>query len=64
MIRDHEKLLEEYRKLEESGKGIIYANDIKRIYDMCSGDYFDTLITSLKIGIAIGYRIAKHKKKN
>ncbi len=59
MKRNYEKLLEEHRKLEEQGKGVIYASDIMQIHDMCDSDCYETLVTSLQAGIAIGYRIAK-----
>lgn len=58
MERNIKKLLTEYEKLRNTGKGVVYCSDLKEIADMEQGSLIEKLYTSMKVGVALGYRIA------
>ena len=64
MKRDMNKLLEEYRKLADQGKGVMYSQDITQIYNMSDGNKFDCIVNAFSVGVAVGYRIRKREERN
>ena len=63
MKRDIEKAYEEYKKLENQGKAILYCSEIEKIYDMSDGDIALMGMISYGVGVTVGYRLAKRDMK-
>lgn len=68
MKRDINKLLEEYKRLEEQRKGIMYYEDVTQIHNLSDGSITDCIVKAYQVGVAVGVRIGKREasknKKN